>query len=370
MNKYAIAGLPGDGTGPEVYGQALRTLSAAQEQVGGFALDVQTYDAGVGQYQKTGCAITEEVYRDCEAADAIFMGAIGQPRDEALTLDKNGTEVSGQVMFKLRFGLDLFAGVRPIKLYPGVPSALAGHDAIDFVVLRESCEGLFASYNGGIICRDYVATDTQVITRMGAEKISDYAFQLAQSRNGRLRDGKKLVTCADKGNVFRSFAFLRRVFAEVAQKYAGGVAAENLMIDALALKLVQHPEDFDVIMFENMHGDIMSDMAAAFVGGMGMAPSGDIGWEHAMFQPAHGTAPTIAGKGIVNPTAAILSGKMMLEWLGKRHSDAALLRAAALIDQAVTNTFAAGVRTTDIAGNASTAQFTNEVVRQMREIKI
>ena len=142
------------------------------------------------------------------------------------------------------------------------------------------------------------------------------------------------------------------------------------MIDALALKLVQHPEDFDVIMFENMHGDIMSDMAAAFVGGMGMAPSGDIGWEHAMFQPAHGTAPTIAGKGIVNPTAAILSGKMMLEWLGKRHSDAALLRAAALIDQAVTNTFAAGVRTTDIAGNASTAQFTNEVVRQMREIKI
>lgn len=320
--------------------------------------------------KKTGCAISDEVYNDCVAADAILMGAIGQTKEEPLTLDKNGTEVSGHVMFKLRFGMDLFAGVRPIKLYSGVPSALAGHDAIDLVVLRENCEGLFASYGNGIICRDYVATDTQIITREGAEKISEYAFQLSESRNGRLSDGKKLVTCADKGNVLRSFAFLRRVFAEIAQKYEGRAEAENLMIDALALKLVQHPENFYVIMFENMHGDIMSDMSAAFVGGMGMAPSGDIGLEHGMFQPAHGMAPRSVGKCRANPTGMILSAKMMLEWLGKRNSDEALFKAADVIEQGVYNTFAAGVRTRDVAGTASTVQFTDEVIDQIKRLKI
>ena len=343
MKKYKIALLPGDGVGPEVTQEAVKVLNAVQKMLGDFELDMQTYHVGCAQFEKTGEAISEEVYRACEQADAIFMGAMGQNSPDRMTLDKNGTEVSGHVMFKLRFGLDLFAGVRPIKLYPGVPSSLAGHENIDFVVLRESCEGLFASYGGGIYCRDYVATDTQVITRMGTEKVSNTAFQLALSRNGRVRDGKRLVTLADKGNVFRSMAFMRKVFAEVAQTYEGQVDSQNLMIDALALLLVQHPEDFDIILFENMHGDIMSDMAAAFVGGMGMAPSGDIGLEHAMFQPAHGTAPSIAGKGIVNPTAAILSGRMMLDWLGDRNGDASLKQGAALLEEAVTNTFKAGI---------------------------
>jgi 3-isopropylmalate dehydrogenase len=270
-------------------------------------------------------------------------------------------------MFGLRFGLDLFAGVRPIKLFPGVPSALAGHEAIDFVVLRENCEGLFASYGGGISCRNLVATDTQVFTRQGVEKISKFGFELALSRNGRVRDGKKLVSCAHKGNVFRSFAFMRDVFLNVAKGYEGRVAGQDMFVDALSLLLVQHPEDFDVIYFENMHGDIMSDMAAAFVGGMGMAPSGDIGLEHAMFQPAHGTAPTIAGKNIVNPTAAILSGKMMLDWLGRRHDDESLLRAAVLIETAVTNVFRAGIRTPDINGTATTSSFTDAVIEQMKK---
>lgn len=369
MRKYNIAVLPGDGVGPEVTSESLRVLNAVETVVGGFKLDVEQYEAGVGEYLKNKIAISEDVYKACESADAIFMGAIGQPQPGPLTLDENGTEVSGHVMFKLRFGLDLFAGVRPIKSYPGVPSALAGHDKIDFVVLRENCEGLFASYNGGIYCRDYVATDTQVITRPGTEKISNYAFKLALSRNGRVKDHKRLVTCTDKGNVFRSFAFFRKVFAEVAKQYEGRVEKENLMIDALALLLVQHPENFDIIMFENMHGDIMSDMAAAFVGGMGMAPSGDIGWDHAMFQPAHGTAPTIAGKNIVNPTATILSAKMMLEWLAERHSDAALREGAELIEKAVYRTFVNGVRTRDINGTASTTEFTDEVIRELKSMK-
>ena len=368
MKSYNIALLPGDGVGPEVTNEAVRVLKEVQTLTGGFELNMKSYNVGCAEYERSGVAISEEVYQECEKADAIFMGAMGQNSPNRMTLDQNGTEVSGHVMFKLRFGLDLFAGVRPIKLYPGVPSALAGHDKIDFIVLRESCEGLFASYGGGIYCRDYVATDTQVITRMGTEKVAKVAFQLAASRNGRVKDGKKLVTMADKGNVFRSMAFMRKVFAEVAQNYKGEIDSQNLMIDALALLLVQHPEDFDIILFENMHGDIMSDMAAAFVGGMGMAPSGDIGLEHAMFQPAHGTAPSIAGKGIVNPTAAILSGRMMLDWLGDRHQDASLKKAAALLEDAVVATFRKGIRTSDVGGTASTTEFGDEVINQLRSL--
>lgn len=367
MKQYSIAVLPGDGVGVEVIDQTLRVLETAQNVVSGFSLNIESYDVGAGQYLKTGKAITEEVYNQCKAADAILMGAMGQTKPGELIVDASGTEVSGHVMFKLRFGLDLFAGVRPIKLFPGVPSALAEHDAIDFVVLRENCEGLFASYGGGISCRNLVATDTQVFTRQGVEKISRFGFELALSRNGRVRDGKKLVSCAHKGNVFRSFAFMRDIFLDVAKDYEGRVTGEDKFVDALSLLLVQHPEDFDVIYFENMHGDILSDMAAAFVGGMGMAPSGDIGLEHAMFQPAHGTAPTIAGKNIVNPTATILSGKMMLDWLGRRHGDEALLRAAALIDNAVTDVFRAGIRTSDIDGTATTSSFTDAVIGQMKK---
>ena len=369
MSRYSIVLLPGDGVGPEVTKEAARVLQEAQRIVSGFDLDMQSHDVGSNQYLKTGAAFSEDVYKECERADAILMGAMGQPAPGQSVLDEHGTEVTGHVMFKVRFGLDLFAGVRPLKLYPGVPSALAGHKNIDFVILREQCEGLFASYGGGTVVRDLLATDTQVITRAGMEKVAHFAFKLAMSRQGRVKDGKKLVTCADKSNVFRSFAFMRKVFNEVAAEYAGKVASENAIVDAMALWLVQQPEDYDVILLENMHGDIFSDMAAAFVGGMGMAPSGDIGLEHAMFQPSHGTAPTIIGKNVANPTASILSGRMMLDWLGDRHNDDALKRAAAIIEQAVYNTFAKGVRTPDINGNASTVTFTDEVIAQMRNLQ-
>ena len=367
--KYNIAVLPGDGVGPEVVGEAVRVLEEVQKIVTGFELDMQKYSVGSNQYLKTGVVMTDEVYKDCESAHAIMLGALGQPAPGQSVLDENGTEVTGRVMFRIRFGLSLFAGVRPIKLYPGVPSALAGHDKIDFVVLREQCEGLFASYGGGSVLYDDLATDTQIITRKGVERAAEFGFKLAMSRNGRVKDGKKLLTLADKSNVFRSFAFMRKVFNEVAKKYEGMVASENTIVDAMSLWLVQHPEDYDVILFENMHGDIISDMAAAFVGGMGMAPSGDIGWDHAMFQPSHGTAPTIIGKGIANPTATILSGKMMLAWLGERFDDANLNKAADMIEQAVYNTFVKGIRTPDVAGTASTTQFTDEVIAQLRALR-
>jgi 3-isopropylmalate dehydrogenase len=160
---------------------------------------------------------------------------------------------------------------------------------------------------------------------------------------------------------------MTKVFSEVAKQYEGRVIADYSMIDALTLWMTQQPERFDVILSENAHGDIISDLAASYVGGMGMAPSGDIGEEYAMFQPAHGTAPTIAGKGIVNPTAAILSAKMMLDWLGDRKNDEAMYKGAKLIDDAVYKTFESGCRTSDVGGKASTREFGDEVIRNIKK---
>jgi len=371
MKKYNIAVLPGDGVGVETIAQGVRVLQTAQEVVGGFELDLQHYDVGVQHYLNSGKALEDQVFEDCKAADSIYLGALGAPRPglEYVT-DAGGTEVSGHAMFKLRFGLDLFAGVRPIMRWPNAPSALAGHDKIDFVLVRESTEGLFASYGNGIVLKDDVAIDTQVITRSGCERVFNYAFQLAKARSGRLgdgrlADGKKVVTCAQKANVFRSFAFYKKVFEEVAKNYPD-IADDYAYIDAITLYLLQHPENYDVIVCENAHGDILSDMCAAFVGGMGMAPSGDIGLDHAMFQPAHGTAPTIVGQNIVNPIATILSGKMMLEWLGERNGDAALLAAAKCIHDGVYKTFEAGVMTSDLGGNKKTTEVADEVIRNMK----
>lgn len=361
--KFVIANLPGDGIGPEVLREGVKVLRAAQEVAGGFELDFEDFAVGAQAYLETGSALSEATFQACTKADAIYMGAIGIPG----VVDAHGTEVTGHVMFKLRFDLELFAGVRPIKLYPGIKSALADKNAIDFVILRENCEGLFASYGGGTYTVDQVATDTMVITRSGSERLFEKAFELARKRNGRVRDGKRMVTCSAKWNVFRSFAFFKKIFDEIADKHEGDVARDYAIIDALALWMVQSPENFDVIVTENMFGDIISDLAAGFIGGMGMAPSGDIGARHAMFQPSHGTAPTIAGKGIANPTAAILSGKMMLDWLGDTRNNVGALKAAALIEAAVEATLLQGIKTVDLGGSASTTAFGDAVVHSLRQ---
>lgn len=368
MKKYHIALLGGDGVGPEVVKEAEKVLRAVEKINSGFELDFQEYYVGVQRYIEHGEVLPEQTFQECKAADAIILGAVGMPRADMDFVTKNGTEVSGHLMFKMRFGLDLFAGVRPIKSYPGVPSALSGTDRrIDFVILRESTEGLFASVNGGGYVNDVCAYDTQIITRKGTERVSKFAFQLALGRDGRVSDGKKIVTCTHKGNVFRSFSYMTQIFNEVAEQYKDQVSSETTMIDALTLLMTQYPENYDVILAENAHGDIISDMAAAYIGGMGMAPSGDIGHEHGMFQPSHGTAPTIAGKGVVNPTATILSAKMMLEWLAQRNdNDDALLAAAKSIDDAVYETFIQGIRTKDIGGLSSTSEFGDAVVRNLK----
>jgi len=360
---FNIAVLPGDGIGVDVTTEAVRVLRAVEQIVGAFTLRLTNYESGAECYKKTGHDLPPQTLVGCCQADAVLLGAMGHPNIRKA----DGTELTPQVT--LRVELDLYAGVRPCKLYPGVRSPLANVKPgdIDLIILREQTEGLFASQQGGIILHDAVATDTLVMTRPGITRICEFAFQLAENRTRHLaaelapRDPgtRKLVqspkvTCVDKANIFKSFAFFRRVFDEVAGRHPT-IARQHTYIDAQALYLVQKPQAFDVIVTENMFGDILSDLAAGLVGGMGMAPSADIGDNHAVFQPAHGTAPDIAGKGIANPIAAILSAGMMLDWLGRRHKNLGAIRAATMIEQAVIAVLSEGkALPIDQGGRAST----------------
>jgi 3-isopropylmalate dehydrogenase len=342
-SAFHIAVLPGDGIGIDVTEEAVRVLGALEKAMGKFTLRLTTHQSGAVCYRRTGSDLPAETLDACRQADAVLLGAMGHPDIRK----PDGTELTPQVT--LRVLLDLYAGVRPCKLYAGAKTPLGNVKPgdIDLVILREQTEGLFASQQGGIVLHDDLATDTLVMTRPGIERICEFAFRLGESR-------RKKVTCVDKANIFKSYAFFRKVFDEVAARHPT-VTKQHTYIDAQALFLVQRPAQFDVLVTENMFGDILSDLAAGLIGGMGMAPSGDIGDRHAVFQPAHGTAPDIAGKGIANPIAAILSAGMMLDWLGRRHHNDDLVRGGALIERAVAAVLAEGeTLPVDQGGSAST----------------
>jgi 3-isopropylmalate dehydrogenase len=358
-NAFRLAVMPGDGIGPEVMEAATAVLDAVEKRHGiGFAR--QYVNGGAHQYKETGVAMTEEGFETAEKADAILFGAMGWPDIRR----PDGTEPAPQL--DLRFRLELYAGLRPIRAIPGVPLALASPRAaeIDFALVRESTEGLFASRGKGIVTDDAVATDTMRITRKVTERLSHFCFKLAESRSRR-RKRKGTVTLIDKSNVFVSFAFMRKVFFEVSQHYPGVDAAHH-SVDATALDLVRKPWDFDVLVTENMFGDILSDLGAGLVGGMGYAPSADIGDEHALFQPCHGTAPDIAGKGIANPVAMILSAAMMLDWLGLRHNSQACMDAAREIEEAVDAALGSGaVRPYDVGGRDGTGAVAQAIIERL-----
>ena len=295
-----------------------------------------------------------------------MLAAIGLPE----VRKPDGTEVQPDMMMGLRQAMDLYAAVRPCKLYPGVPSPLSATDSgVDVVILRENLEGLFASYGGGCILNDSVATDTIVITREGTQRIADYAFQLAGRRNGRPSDGKKMVTCVDKANVFRSFAFFRKVFQEVAAGYSY-IESNAAYVDAMSMYLVQRPQDFDVLVMENEFGDILSDLGAGIIGGLGMAPSAEVGEDRALFQPSHGSAPDIAGQNKANPIATILSARMMFEWLGVKFQDDAATEVANCIEAAVVDVLAnSDIKTADIGGSSSCADVGDAVVAAIKSAR-
>ncbi len=331
---FEICVLPGDGIGVDVIDATLPLLDKLAHDAG-FSLRLATHPAGAQHYAATGDALPAATLAAARAADAIFFGAMGWPAIRY----PDGTEIAPQL--DLRVELELYAGVRPARALPGIPLPLADPRArdIDLVVVRESTEGLFASRGRGTIDNDAEARDTMVITRRGCERLHDFAFRLAQRRKARGRPGH--VTCVDKANVFRSMAFFRKIFDERARGFPG-IEARHHYIDATALDLIRRPWDFDVLVTENMFGDILSDETAALVGGMGMAPSGDIGDNHGMFQPCHGSAPDIAGQGKANPVATILSGALMLDWLAQRHASNALAAAAQRLEEAVDAVFASG----------------------------
>jgi 3-isopropylmalate dehydrogenase len=365
---YAIAVLPGDGIGNEVIEATVPLLERVSTRCG-VSLHFAAHPAGAHHYAATGDALPQATVQACRDADAILFGAMGWPEIRY----PDGTEIAPQLDLRVR--LELYAGVRPVRAIPGTPLPLADPRAreVDLVVVRESTEGLFASRGKGVVIDDREARDTMVITRAGCERVQEFAFRLAAQRAARRATAAASpnatasstapasVTCVDKANVFVSMAFFRKVFDEVAQRHPG-IAARHHYVDAAALDLVRRPWIFDVMVMENMFGDILSDQTAALVGGMGMAPSGDIGDDHGLFQPCHGSAPDIAGQGRANPTAAILSGAMMLDWLAQRHADARLADAASRLERAVDAAFASGlVQPAEFGGRDGTAAIARAV---------
>ncbi|HZT26659.1 MAG TPA: isocitrate/isopropylmalate family dehydrogenase [Pseudolabrys sp.] len=354
---FHIAVLPGDGIGPEVTAVALQILRRIEETTSSLKFRFSEAAAGAEHYKETGKSMPESTVKLCEEADAILLGACGLPSVRY----PDNTEIMPQV--ELRFIFDLYAGVRPARLIPGVPSPIVGaqEHGIDFVVIRESTEGLFASMGKGIVADDE-ARETLVVTRKTTERLFDFSFRLTQRRKKRGRPGR--LSLIDKANVFRAFNWQRTIFDEHKAKYPE-VATDKFYVDACSAMLVRRPWDFDVMVMENMFGDILSDLAAGLIGGLGIAPSADIGDTHAVFQPCHGTAPDIMGQGKANPTAMILSAAMMLDWLADKHDHAPAADAARRIERAVDDAYASGLRPMEFGGAAGTAAIAAAVMRAL-----
>jgi len=348
--EFTIAVFEGDGIGPEIMAPTLELLDRLAADSGEFTFRFQNLPAGATHYASAGEALPAASMAAARAADAILLAAMGLPSIRY----PDGTEIAPQL--DLRIQLELFAGLRPVVVAPGQPSPLKIPEgrAIDFVLIRESTEGLFWSLGRGEVTENE-ARETLVITRAVSEKLFAYAFRLAARRRAQGR-GAGQVTCVDKANVFRAFAFFRKIFEAEAARHPD-ISAKAAYVDATALWMVQKPWDFDVLVTENMFGDILSDLGAGLMGGLGLAPSADIGENHAVFQPCHGSAPDIAGQGCANPMAMILSAAMMLDWLGDRHHHAGLTKAGERLRLAVERCVATGRGLTpDLGGKATTRE--------------
>ncbi len=357
-NQFDIAVIKGDGIGPEITTPCLELLKQVSD---GFELNFVDAPAGAATYLEVGSALPESSLATARKADAILLSATGLPSVRY----PDGTEIVPQL--DLRFELDLYAGVRPVMVFPGMPTPLKHERAldIDFVLIRESTEGLFASHGKGIVMGGQCATETLVLTREGSRRVSDFSFKLGQTRKTR-GIGNGEVTSVDKANIFKAFAFFRDVFDEVAKDYPE-LTSNYAYVDAMALRMVKDPWNLDVLVTENMFGDILSDLGAGLMGGLGMAPSADIGDNHAVFQPCHGSAPDIAGQGKANPTAMFLSAAMMLDWLGEKHDCAAAVKGGEAITNAVKAAYATGtLDPIEFGGKDGTQPITDAVFNALK----
>jgi len=364
-SSFQIAVIKGDGIGIDVTDATIAVLEAAQNRAGGFSLGMEAISAGAAFFKETGQDIESEGEQRAGQVDAIFLGAIGMPSIRYA----DGTEISPHLRLRDRF--QLYAGIRPIKAYPNSPQRLQDPRAkdIDMVILRESTEGLF--YSAAVHNRCPVDTDDEVqdilrITRPTTEKLHDFAFKLAEKRKN--RGGKGKVTCVDKANVFKSMAFFRKIFDERKGAYPHLEVGYNY-VDAQALDFIRRPWDFDVLVMENMLGDILSDLAGGLVGGMGMAACGEIGDHHGLFQPAHGSAPDIMGLDKANPLAAILSGALMLDYLADKSGNQSLADGAKIIEDAIYQGFdARTIRPMEFGGDMGTKAVAREVIERINSL--
>jgi 3-isopropylmalate dehydrogenase len=360
-SKFAISVFEGDGIGPEIMTPTIEILQYLQPDDAAYQLNFESTPAGALHYSKTGESLPKASLKSAKAADAILLSAMGLPDVRY----PDGTEISPQI--ELRKEMNLFAGVRPVVVFPDQASPIRrpNNELIDFVLIRESTEGLFWSQGNGELSENE-ARETLVITRETSNKLFKFAFRLAQRRKNSGR-GPGKVTCVDKANVFRAFAFFRQLFDEEAAQH-NDLQSDHAYVDATALWMVQRPWSFDVLVTENMFGDILSDLGAGLMGGLGIAPSADIGEGHAVFQPCHGSAPDIAGQGTANPFAMILSAAMMLEWLGHEHSNETLLGDAERLHSAVYAIIRDGkMLTRDLGGNADTQMAAEAVLKALEQ---
>ncbi len=309
MTTYKIAVIPGDGTGPEVIAEGVKVIEAAAAKYG-FSLDMTWYDYGGDRYLKTGEVLPEGAVEDLKQYKAIYLGAIGHPDVKPGILEKG-------ILLALRFALDQYINLRPVILYPGVETPLKdkGPEDIDYVVVRENTEGLYAGA-GGCLKKgtpDEVAVQESINTRKGVERCIRFAFDYCRKRNK-----KKQVTLCGKTNVLTyAFDLWERTFYEVAKEYPD-IKTDYAHVDATCMWMVKNPEWFDVIVTDNMFGDIITDLGAITQGGMGIAAGGNINPEGvSMFEPIGGSAPKYTGQNVINPMAAICAGQMMLDYLGE-----------------------------------------------------
>jgi 3-isopropylmalate dehydrogenase len=348
--------------------QGLRVLQAVSEPLS-IAWSIEDIPCGGQYYLQHGQRDWPEGAEDaCAAADLILLGAVGWPSPDGsgpVTMS-NGKMAGHSAVIGNRTRLDLYANIRPVKLYEGVQHRIHGAHKqvwepgrVDMVFLRENTEGLYAPTGGKLQPggRTEVAIDTRVITRRASEQIIRHAFELCRRRDrGAPSDGKKRVTAIVKDNVLHGCQFFRDVFFEIGEQYPE-IEKETAIVDAFTQWLLGRPEHYNVCVTTNMFGDIVTDLASVLQGGMGMAVGANVGREHAMFEPIHGSAPTHAGKDKVNPIAMILAVKEGLDWLGNRKDDPKLRRAAEAIEAAVVDVLAAGAPLTyDLVGEARAAK--------------
>jgi isocitrate/isopropylmalate dehydrogenase len=312
VRTHNVVVIKGDGIGPELVDASLEVLDAAQQRAGDFRLTIDFKEGGAELYRRAGHNLAPETLEAIKQADATMKGPVGLPEVRF----PDGTE-AGVLGGVLRIGLDTYANDRPVRLLPGVNAPIKAEPGeIDYIIVRENTEGMYLARGKGIGTDDAVA-DTMLITRKGTERVVRHAFQLASARQGAPSDGVHRVTCVDKSNVLASMAFFRRVFDEIADQYPD-IEREYLYSDAAAQALVMQPQHFDVLVMENFLGDMLSDLGGGTIGGVGLCPSGNIGDNHAYFEPIHGSAPTIAGQDKANPTSQILTLALMLDHLGER----------------------------------------------------